>query len=53
MGSLGLTCGQVFWVGGLTAYGGGLTALGLLGEGFDSAGFSSVSLFTLIRGAFR
>jgi hypothetical protein len=32
---------------------GGLTALGFLGEGFDFAEFSSVSLFTLIRGAFR
>jgi hypothetical protein len=33
--------------------GGGLTALGLPGRSFDFAGFSSVSLFTLIRGAFR
>jgi hypothetical protein len=40
--------------GGLTAWGGGgLTALGLRGEDFDFAGFSSVSLFALIRGAFR
>jgi hypothetical protein len=28
-------------------------ALGLLGEGFDFAGFSSVSFFALIIGAFR
>jgi hypothetical protein len=33
--------------------GGGLTALGLPGEGFDFAGFSSVSFFALIIGAFR
>jgi hypothetical protein len=39
--------------GGLTAIGGGLTALGHPGRGFDFAGFSSVSLFALIRGAFR
>jgi hypothetical protein len=32
---------------------GGLTAVGLPGEGFDFDGFSSMSLFALIRGAFR
>jgi hypothetical protein len=32
---------------------GGLTALGLPGEGFDFVRFSSVSLFSLILGAFR
>jgi hypothetical protein len=32
---------------------GGLTTLVLPGEGFDFAGFSSVSLFPFIRGAFR
>jgi hypothetical protein len=53
MGSSGLTHGLVFWKGRSNRLGGGLTTLGLLGEGFDVAGFSSVSLFTLIRGAFR
>jgi hypothetical protein len=38
---------------GLTAIGGGLTALGHPDGGFDFAEFSSVSLFALIRGAFR
>jgi hypothetical protein len=39
--------------GGLTAKGGSLTALGLPGEGFDFAEFSSMSLFAFIRGVFR
>jgi hypothetical protein len=38
--------------GGLTALGGGLTALGLPGEGFGFARFAIVSLFAMIRGAF-
>jgi hypothetical protein len=33
--------------------GDGLTVLGVPGRGFDFAGFPSVSLFALIRGAFR
>jgi hypothetical protein len=38
--------------GGLTAIGGGLTTLGLLGGNFGFVGFSSVGLFALIRGVF-
>jgi hypothetical protein len=53
MGSWGLTRGLVFWKGWSNRLGGGLTALGLPGEGSDFAGFSSVSLFALIRGVFR
>jgi hypothetical protein len=48
-----LTHGYVFWKGRSNRLGGGLTALGLPGDGFDFSGFSSVSLFALIRGAFR
>jgi hypothetical protein len=38
--------------GGLTTIGSGLTALGHPGQSFGFAGFSYVSLFALIKGAF-
>jgi hypothetical protein len=50
-----LTAGRFSGRGGLTAFGvgGGLTALGLLGRGFDFVGFSFVNLLALIGGAFK